>query len=198
MAGIAQKSALLSSQGALGGHSACVFDIDGVLRLDFDEFFDFCQKINYRAEGFAGKLQSPEEFVEHRVGNCWDWTELQRRWFEHHKYEINTYLLYYRASEDCYPSHSILAYRKDGKWFWFEPMFHDTKVKFSGVHEYNSEDEMLEEFKEVFTRNGQLAGFLPRELTDDKWVLYEYNQPEYGLTDEEFYNHCSKGRRIMV
>jgi len=176
-----------------------VRDLETVLKYDFEEFFEFCQFLclyGYRAEGFAGRLQSPEELVQRQVGNCWDQTELQREWFERHGYEVWTYLLYYYVTDDFCPSHSILAYRENGKWVWFEPMFCGTAVEYLGVHRYESEAELLEDLRRVFALNGQKSGMLPDKLEDERWVLYEYTRPEYGVGDVEFYEHCRRGRRF--
>lgn len=175
-----------------------VFDIDIVLGYDFWGFFDFCRYLcyfGYQANGFAGILQSPEELVKHHVGNCWDQTELQRMWFEKHNYEVKTYLLYYYLSDENCPSHSILIYEDTGIWFWFEPMFCGTEVEYSGVHKYGTEKELLDDFRRVFAKNGQKTGFLPRKLEKQKWNLYRYDCPKYGLSDTEFYRHCRGDKR---
>jgi len=175
-------------------------DLGMVLKCDFEEFFDFCQYLGYfgyKAEGFAGRLQSPEELVRHQVGNCWDQTELQREWFETHGYKVWTYLLYYYLTDDCCPSHSILAYQDGDEWCWFEPMFCGTAVEYSGVHRYASEDEMLEDLRRVFAMNEQRMGVLPEKLEGNRWALYEYTRPEYGVFDKEFYDHCREGRKLL-
>ncbi len=115
-----------------------------VLAMDEASFFGFCQRWGYfyycrdgyKAEGQTeARLQSPAEFLEHRVGNCWDMTELARVWLKNHYDEVKTFLLYYYIDDDNCPSHSISAYRGGGDyWYWFEPMFHGTKVEYLGIH----------------------------------------------------------------
>ncbi len=198
---MAGKSGAVGCVDDVEGHFEAKVDIDDVLMMDFWEFFDFCHELTldgYKADGYAGKLQSPEDFVRHRVGNCWDQTELQRAWFERHGYKVKTYLLYYRLQEDCWPGHSILAFREGEKWLWFEPMFSGVAaVQYSGVHEYASERRMLEDFWRVFKENGQQMGMLPERLENEKWALYEYTRPEYGIGDVGFYDHCRRGKRIL-
>ena len=197
-AGMASKNGLVGALEALRDRFRGVFDIDIVLGYEFAEFFDFCQYLGYfgyNAGGFAGKLQSPVELVQHHVGNCWDQTELQREWFEERGYDVRTYLLYYYLTDDCCPSHSILVYQDGDAWCWFEPMFCGTKVEYSGVHRYESEEELLQDLKRVFALNGQRTGMLPKKLEDERWALYEYTRPKYGISDEEFYNHCRTGRK---
>lgn len=194
-----EKNGSVRAMEALRSRFDGVLDIDGVLDYDFDDFFDFCQcwgYFGYKADGVEGRLQSPEEFVRHRKGNCWDQTELQRSWFERHGYEAKTYLLYYYLRDDCCPSHSILVYKESGVWYWFEPMFHGTAVEYSGVHRYTSEEELLADFKRVFSLNSQKTETLPESLEERKWALYEYSRPRFGICDYEFYEHCRKGRRV--
>lgn len=238
MVGMVRKSGSQSVQESLEGRFANVFDIDIVLSYKMAEFFDFCQYLTfygYKADGFEGRLSSPEELVRNHVGNCWDQTELQRRWFEAHGYEVKTYLLYYYIRDDFCPSHSILVFRgkgldgdlggngedlgsfiglkhvdspsslKEGKWYWFEPMFSRNRddaaddwpgVEYAGIHEYKSERELLADFRRVFGLNGQRTGKLPEKLEEKRWALYEYMKPEFGITDWEFYDHCRKGRKV--
>lgn len=194
-----EKNGSVGALEALQGHFGNVFDIDIVLGYDFEDFFEFCQYLccdGYKADGFAGRLQSPEELVRHHVGNCWDQTELQREWFNRHGYRINTYLLYYYLRDDCCPSHSILTYEENGAWCWFEPMFCGTAVEYSGVRKYASIVELLEDFKRVFALNGQKMGMLPQDLDESSWSLYEYDKPMYGINDKKFYDYCRSGRKI--
>lgn len=194
------KNGLVGALEALRGRFDRVFDIDIVLAYEFAVFFDFCRYLGYfgyKADGFAGRLQSPRELVRHHVGNCWDQTELQRWWFENRGYSVQTYLLYYYLTDDCCPSHSILAYRDGDEWCWFEPMFCGTAVEYCGVHRYVDEDELLKDLRRVFALNGQQTGRLPEELEEKRWALYEYTRPEYGVSDTEFYNHCREGRKLL-
>lgn len=95
---------------------------------------------------------------------------------------------------------------KEGKWYWFEPMFGRSQgdsgdglgVEYAGIHEYDSERELLADFWRVFGLNGQRTGKLPEKLEKERWALYEYERPEYGISDVEFYNHCRMGRKIEV
>ncbi len=198
--GMGRKNGLVECGEGLEGRFSGKNDLDIVLEMDLGEFFDFCHELTldgYRADGYAGKLQSPEDFVRHRVGNCWDQTELQRAWFERHGYKVKTYLLYYYLNDDCCPSHSVLMYEDEGRMKWFEPMFCGVEVEYSGVHEYKGEDEALADVRRVFAENGQKMEMLPERLEDEKWALYEYTKPKYGIEDVEFYDHCRRGKRIL-
>lgn len=195
-----EKSGSVRAMEALRSHFGGIFDINSVFGYKFDEFFAFCQYLGYYgyiAGGVEGKLQSPEEFIRHKKGNCWDQTELQREWFERRGYQVKTYLLYYYLRDDYCPSHSILTYLDEDRWCWFEPMFYGAAVEYSGVHKYFREEELLEDFKRVFALNGQRSEMLPDKIDETRWSLYEYERPSYGISDVEFYEHCRKGKRIL-
>ena len=197
--GMLPKNSSLSVLEALKSRFDDVFDIDSVFAYDFAEFFNFCRYLGYYGyspKGFRGRLQSPAEFVEHHLGNCWDQTELQREWFALHHQKTQTFLLYYYVSDDFCPSHSILTYQKDGKWHWFEPMCYGKGEDYVGIHEYVNKNALLSDFRAVFGRFGQQNGVIPEEIIDDKWSLYQYDRPKYGISDEEFYRHCRTGRKI--
>lgn len=184
---------------ALQGRFGAVFDIDTVLQYNFADFFDFCRYLGYygyKPDGFDGRLQAPADFVKHHIGNCWDQTELQREWFKRHGYDFKTYFLYYYIRDDFCPSHSILAYRENGKWYWFEPMFYGADEDYVGVHEYMNENELLTDFRAKFLHYGQQTGLLPHKIDNGGGSLYEYSRPEYGISDVEFYNFCRTGRKI--
>lgn len=177
---------------------------------DLAGFFEFCRNLEYGWVDRAGEkhrgannsdeygLQSPGDLLEKRVGICWDQTELQRVWFETHGYEVKTYLLYYELSENCWPSHSILVYRDAGKFCWFEPMFSGETVYYTGIHKYNSLDELFGKLRTNFTKNAQVMGLLLQYPELMKFRMYEYARPAYGLNDREFYTHCLRGREIVL
>lgn len=193
---IPQKNGPMSALEALQGRFESVFDINTVLQYNFADFFDFCRYLGYygyKTDGFDGRLQAPGEFVRHHLGNCWDQTELQREWFNQHSKKTRTFLLYYYLSDDFCPSHSILTYQEDGKCCWFEPMCYGKGENYIGIHEYSDENALLSDFRTIFERFGRQTGTLPGEMNNDKWSLYRYDQPRYGISDVEFYQHCQKG-----
>lgn len=193
------KNGSESALEALRSRFRGVFDIGTVLQYNFADFFDFCRYLGYygyKPDGFDGRLQAPADFVKHHIGNCWDQTELQREWFEKHGYQVQTFLLYYYVTDNLCPSHSILTYQKDRKWYWFEPMCYGENEDYVGVHKYASRSTLLEDFKTVFMRFGQQLGILPDIIDTERWSLYRYLQPKYGISDLEFYDFCRTGRRI--
>lgn len=176
--------------------------------LGIEEFFELCKRIRYGWVDDGGQvfdapdysrygLQMPQETVERGYGICWDQTELQRFWFKENDYKFKTFLLYYYVSDDYCPSHSFLTYFDDNKWCWFEPMFHETKVKHCGIYQYDSLDELLADVIQKYAEVAIAEGMLPRGLKRQNWNLYEYESPEFGASDREFYEYCRKGKKIL-
>lgn len=172
------------------------------------EFFEFCRNLEYGWIDHAGRkhyepngspeyfLQTPAEVLQNRIGICWDQTELQRAWFTEHNYPVETYLVYYEAREDCWPSHSILIYQEGNDFCWFEPMFNQTAIYYCGIHRAKSREEIWDKLATKFMRNGQLMGMLPQEFVAEKLAIYRYEKPTYGIDDQEFYRHCLRGEKV--
>lgn len=175
-----------------------------------ESLYNFCQNIDYGWIDHNGNkhhginnsseyfLQSPVELLENQIGICWDQTELQRAWFASQGIPTATYFLYYYLSDDNCPSHSILTFMQNGKPHWFEPMFKNTKVYYTGIHSYDSLEQLLADFRTVFIRNGQASGILPTDFHLKNIELYRYDRPTYGISGNEFYNHCRTGDKILV
>lgn len=177
---------------------------------DLDSLYNFCQNISY---GWIDRqnnrhfgpnnsneyfLQSPAELLQNQIGICWDQTELQRAWFTSQGIPTKTYFLYYYLNDDNCPSHSILTFLEHGKPHWFEPMFKNTNVYYAGIHNYDSIEQLLANFRTKFIRNGQESGVLPTDFHLENVELYQYDRPTYGISGHEFYEHCRTGTKIPL
>lgn len=169
----------------------------------YDEFeiMDQMEKIRYGWVDKSGKihegvdanlnddyrLQNPKEVMKSEVGTCWDQVELERFYF--HGHTIKTYFLAYYDNKNC-PTHTFLTFEKQGKYYWFE---HSYK-KYRGIHEYNSEKELLIDVRSKFMKD-ELER-LNSKFDKYQLVLREYRKPKSHLTIEEFYKHCEKNMYI--
>lgn len=171
-----------------------------------DEFFNFCNtKIEYGwiddnghkyyGINYGGKncLQSPQMLMETKLGICWDVTELCREYFSLNNYENETYFIYYDDQKD-YPSHSILVFYKDNNIYWFEPRF----TSFSGIHKYNSVEELLGELKNRFIQNSVNKKLIPKDYNKNQIYIYKFDKPKYGIKAKEYYDSCCSGKRIII
>ncbi|MBT4850110.1 hypothetical protein HON36_04650 [Candidatus Parcubacteria bacterium] len=117
-------------------------------------------------------LRSPEETLESGYGDCWGQTELERHWFmtNGEEYEFKTFLLRIGAGSDIdqkNPAHTMLVYKKDDKWYWFE----NTLDSHCGIHEFEDLDTLLEDVKNKF-----ISEFTPTEDDLQTFKLYEYGE----------------------
>lgn len=143
-------------------------------------------------------LQSPAELFESRLGICWELTEFARAWFQRHKIPCSTYLLYYYLNDDNCPSHSILVYRDQEQYCWFEPSMHEPEFDYCGIHYYDSLEDLLVDAANQVATFQKCFNIIPREADPQNFEIYQYDQPEFGIDDYAFYQHCRQGTEIPV
>lgn len=174
-----------------------------------DQFFKYCQKefeygwIDQNGKRHEGvndakdySLQSPEELMTSKLGICWDRTELYRDYFKtmtNLKYE--TYYLLYEDGKGC-PSHTILIYYNNNKVYWFEPMFQNKDCYYSGIHEYNNQMDLLNDFKKIWIKNALQNKMISQNYKEENILIYQYNKPEYHINGYEMRNHINKSKLV--
>ena len=131
-------------------------------------------------------LQSPSEIISNKLGVCWDQVELERYYFKGNDWDIKTYFIVHYDGDRC-PTHTFLTYKKNNKYYWFEHAWE----RFRGIHEYNSEKDLLLDVRDKFINYE-----LNNQYENENLVLHEYKKPKYHITVQEFYNHCDNGRYI--
>ena len=137
-------------------------------------------------------LETYDDVLNTKVGNCWDQVELEREWFSKHNYEFKTY--YHQVILDYqnpYPTHTFLVYKENDKYYWFENAWDDMK----GIHEFNTLEELLDfEYKENLKL---LIQYNIKNNEIDKISYFEYDKPKNNISSEEFVNYvvsCTKIR----
>lgn len=132
-------------------------------------------------------LQTPEELLKSKCGVCWDQVELERKLFEDNNFIFKTYFIYI-VDDDMFPSHTFLTYKYNNKYYWFE---HSWGI-YKGIHEYNSELELLLDVKEKF----KIAHNYVRE--DAFIFIYEYQKPNEHITCSQFYQYIETQKLIKT
>lgn len=143
-------------------------------------------------------LQSPTELIRSRIGICWELTEFARTWFQQHKIPCSTYLIYCCLDDDTCPSHSILVYRDQGRYCWFEPSMHEPEFNYCGIHHYTSLENLLADAVHQIVAFQKCFGIIPSEINPQDFLIYQYSQPKFGIDDGAFYQHCRQGARILL
>lgn len=131
-------------------------------------------------------LQTPKEIIQNKVGFCWDQVELERYYLKGNPWHIKTYFIVHYDHQRC-PTHTFLTYEKKNKYYWFEHAWE----KFTGIHEYNSIQELLCDVKDKFIKYQ-----LNNNYQENQLFLFEYQKPKYHCSPKEFYNHCEHGKYI--
>ncbi len=132
-------------------------------------------------------IQSGDGVLKTKTGTCWDQVEFERKWFKDNNYIFKTIYFWYDVPEsDDYPTHTILAYFKNNKWYWFENAFFMQR----GIHGYNSLDELIVDIK---TKNHQYAVDNCAANPDyfELIKFNEYTEPKPNLGVDDYIKHAT-------
>jgi len=131
-------------------------------------------------------LQSPKELIQHKIGMCWDFVELERYYLKGNCWNIATYFL------DCSRNHSLifhtfLTFETNHKFYWLEYSW----KRFQGIHEYDCKKNLLLDVKKKF-----LLDQINHSSSDLSVDFYEYKQPKFPISGQEFLTYCRGCTRI--
>lgn len=132
-------------------------------------------------------LQTPEELLISKCGVCWDQVELERALFEKENIKIKTYFIFLQDGNDL-PSHTFLVFKDNSKYYWFE---HSWGI-YKGIHEYDSELELLADVKEKFIQSHNYVSEY------SKFYLYEYQVPVKHIKCDDFYKYIETQKRVEL
>ena len=133
-------------------------------------------------------LQSPDDLLKSKTGNCWDQVELERKLFEKEHIKFDTYSIIYYGKKEL-PNHTFIIYDDNGSYFWYEHSW----IKYQGLHKFNSVIDALKDIKEKFINTEIKGDFNPYNL-----CIYKYKKPRYNISSFEFYKHIESGENIIV
>lgn len=116
---------------------------DGNLHYPSDSDFDSSWFTTYI-------LQSNEDLLKSKVGNCFDAVEFERSWFKKHNYEFVTIFEMVKLNYfNNYPMHTFLIYKSDNKWHYFEWADYANR----GIHTFESLEDALDyQYKKYLKR----------------------------------------------
>ena len=142
------------------------------------------------------KTISPKDFEKYFAGTCWDYAEYEAKQFEEvfgFKHTLNDlkekeYSMYYMQIEDnnmC-PSHTWIVYKLNGKIYLFESSW----MKYQGITEYNTEDEMVKDYIKKHRKESHDK--------ENPIIVTKYKPNEkFGLTPEEFMRRCIDQGKVI-
>ena len=132
-------------------------------------------------------LQTPDELLKSKCGVCWDQVELERKLFQDNNLKFKTYFIYI-VDHDMLPSHTFLTYEIDNKNYWFEHSW----GAYKGIHEYNTELELLLDVKKKFIEEHNY-------VSENSYIyIYEYQKPKKHITCDEFYKYIETQKLIKI
>ena len=172
-----------------------------------EELFDFMNKnIVY---GYLGKdkkihteedndiweeeyiLETKDDILEYKIGNCWDQVELERDWFKEHNYEFET--IYHQVMlnyNNPYPTHTMLIYKDNDEWCWFENAWESEK----GIHRFKTKNDLLKCEYKKYIEMLKIYGINNEEL--DKIRYFVYDEPKSNISAKMFIKHTINGKML--
>ena len=188
-------------------HAKTPKDLNTILNK-FDYGY-FTKNGTYYDENHVGDFSDyttmdPHDVIKFAVGVCWDFTETEAYLFDKlFNYKITnkalkngTYSLYYMEHDDSKgisPTHTWLAYMENDKVYLFESSW----FKYQGIHEFNSEMEIMEFYDKAQRENEVKRGNKLRGGIVIKYLPVR----KYGLKPLEFMTHiykCNTSRLMKV
>lgn len=124
-------------------------------------------------------LQTPNELIINKCGVCYDYVELERKWFLDNGYLVYTYFTPYH-------NHTILIYSDNAKYYFFERSFKE----FNGIYEFDSLEDALYFYLELQIKNSNNK--------IDSIDLYEYNDVIFGCSIKGFQRHIIDNMKKKV
>lgn len=141
----------------------------------------------------AQRLQSPEEILGSGYGICWEQVELEKQWFAKNNFEFKTFLLMFgKDVSQKNPAHTLLAYKKDNNWYWFE----NTLDSHNGIHKFDSLDDLVGHVKAILINNALNSGSTENDV--EKHKVYDYNVPAYGCNTDEFISQVIRNQSGII
>lgn len=138
-------------------------------------------------------LQTPEEILKSKVGVCWDFVEIYRKWAKENKIDYKTFFIEYNPTlipnAWDYATHTILVYKLNDKIFWFNNAYQFPPK----LNEYDNMEELIDDFV------GKHANSSSKALNEvEKYYLdvYQYDGPSFGLGPIEYVSFCRNGKLI--
>lgn len=143
---------------------------------------------NYNEIWFEdGIVQTGDNVLKTLVGTCWEQVEFERKWFEDNNIKVRTFFFWYEIEkENNYPTHTILTYKKNNKFYWFENAFDFHR----GIHEYDSIDELINDVKIKYHKC--TMNMINAKNEDINLIrIYEYKKINIDMSIDEYINYVT-------
>jgi hypothetical protein len=137
-------------------------------------------------------LQTPDELLINKYGNCYDEVEFERNWFLNHGYEVKTIfemvLLDYKND---YSTHSYLVYKdKDNKWCLFENADYDRR----GIYKFDTYEDVIHYQYNEYLKDLKALGIKDDEVK--RIIIRDFDKPKAHISSSEYIDHVIDSRVI--
>ena len=135
-------------------------------------------------------IQSPEQLMKSKKGQCWEQAELARYLFNQKGIPCRVFFMdvAINARGDT-QTHTFLTFESDGAFYWFEHSWEQLR----GIHRYNSMKELLNDVTLKISSLEKNQG-RPGEV----FRIREYDAPKLPIYCMEYFYHCLNGREIEI
>lgn len=130
------------------------------------------------------RVLTPKQFITLKTGCCWDFCNFLQFYFPRHF--SYPYKLYFLQAEDK-SNHTWFCYFKDNTTYIFESAW----KKYCGIYEYNSEDEMLDDYVYKFFNDEEYDKY-----SRINYKIYIYKSIDKVLPDDFLNNIYDNGKLI--
>lgn len=139
-------------------------------------------------------LSDPKRLIEVGYGHCWDQVELERDWFKTHNYNFKTFYIWFELPYDnSYSTHTYLVFERDKKYYYFEHSDFNNR----GIYEFETYQDAIRYQKEKHIENNKQRNSIDDEILN-YLRIYEYSEPTYGCTMNEFINDILKNAKEIT
>lgn len=152
--------------------------------VDSNKIVHHSSKRNFFLENY--RLQTIEDTLKYKVGTCWEQVELTRYYAKQHNLEIETYIIIYNDPTKI-ARHSIAVANLNNKYYYLENSWKDQGKNI----EFDNIKDILHTVVNQFPRMYKI-----NEFDLNKIEIYNYSEPNPGLSFEDFTNYCRKGEKI--
>lgn len=139
------------------------------------------------SDGYIRKfrMQTPEEILKSRIGNCWETVELTRYFLEKENIPHKTY--FFGIPMQNFYCHSIIVAEINDKYYWIENSFKNNK----GIHEFK---DLTTLFNDVLNKFPQIVG--SNKVKYSQMKIHEYEKPAPHLGCVDFYFYCMRQKSL--
>ena len=132
-------------------------------------------------------LQSPEEVLENKCGNCLDQVELERDWFTKHNYQFDTfYTMVMVDYKNDYQIHAFLVYKdEDNRWCLFENADFDNR----GIYKFDTLEEALKYQRSIYINGLKTVNIKDDEI--DKIITTKFSKPSYHISMSSYIDYVT-------